>query len=121
MSGKESFPVKSAGNWTFHEDVPGKPGWIAPKGSPKEIVFADIPIEVGGLTIQYLQTYENIGTLTCVLEQKKTEVKSMTLNGLWEERVSETETSQFLDIPKGTYDLRCKSDGSKFKLLGLSS
>merc|ERR1719487_776965 len=30
--GKNAFPVKSVGNWEFKEDVPGKPGWIAPSG-----------------------------------------------------------------------------------------
>merc|ERR1719235_3151774 len=29
--GEKSFPIKSAGEWIFQEDIPGKPGWIASK------------------------------------------------------------------------------------------
>jgi len=123
LDGQKSFPVKSAGDWSFKEDVPGKPGWIASEGSKKEIVFTALPIKFGGLTIQYLQTYENAGAITCKLEQAGTarEVKSMTLSGLWEECVSLESTSQFFDIPAGHYDLRCQSDGGKFKLTGLQT
>merc|ERR1719428_1102244 len=121
--GEKTFKeiVKSKGHWVFEEDVPGKPGWIAWEGSPKEIVFTNIPIKVGGLRIQYLQTYENAGDVTCLLEDPKsnTQVKSITLKGLWQECASLEMTSEYFDIPKGKYDLRCKSDGAKFKLLGL--
>jgi len=118
--GEKTFPVKSAGQWAFQEDRPGKPGWIAPVGEPQEIVFTGLPIKVGGLTIEYLQTYENIGSLNCTLEKPGTQ-KSITLNGLWEERVSLKSVSQTLDIAPGKYDLRCRSDGKKFKLTGIQT
>lgn len=120
-NGEKAFPVKSAGQWVFKEDRAGKPGWIASEGSPTEIVFTGLPIEMGRLTIEYLQTYENIGDLTCTLEKDNTQVKSITLNGLWKEQVSLTSNSQLADIPKGKYDLRCRSDGKKFKLTGIQT
>lgn len=119
--GAKKFPVKSAGQWVFQEDVPGKPGWIAPSGSPTEIVFKDIKMQVGGLTFDYLQTYQDAGSIKCALEKEQKKVKSITLNGLWQECASLEMTSQFFDIPAGTYDLRCQSDGGKFKLTGLQS
>merc|ERR1719198_554958 len=68
--GEKSFPVKSAGEWVFQEDVPGKPGWIASSGSQKEIVFTNLSLKYGGLTLEYLRTYENAGKVQCTLEQQ---------------------------------------------------
>jgi hypothetical protein len=130
--GEKSFPVKNrtllevaiSGDWKFQEDEAGKPGWIASKGSQKEIVFTKISVQYGGLTIEYLRTYENAGVATCTLETQKeprTVVKRIVLNGLWDKCASLEATDQFFDIPAGTYDLRCRSNGQKFKLLGLQT
>lgn len=67
--GEDDFKIRSTGNWKFEEDVPGKPGWIAPAGDPTELVFADIPIQSGGMLIEFLKTYENIGSTTCMLRK----------------------------------------------------
>eukprot|EP00746_Dinoflagellata_sp_MGD_P157596 gnl/MRDRNA2_/MRDRNA2_86257_c0_seq2.p1 gnl/MRDRNA2_/MRDRNA2_86257_c0~~gnl/MRDRNA2_/MRDRNA2_86257_c0_seq2.p1 ORF type:complete len:364 (-),score=63.91 gnl/MRDRNA2_/MRDRNA2_86257_c0_seq2:143-1234(-) len=119
--GEKSFPVKSAGEWVFEEDIPGKPGWIASKGSEKEIIFTNLAMKYGGLALEYLRTYENAGNVTCTLEQEGKEVKSITLTGIWEQCASLETTDQFFDIPFGVYDLRCRSDGGRFKLFGLQT
>jgi len=117
--GKNAFPVQSAGDWVFKEDVPGKPGWIAPDSGPSQIVFTGLPIKRGALQVEYLRTYEHVGILECVLEKDNAQVKSFTLDGRWEECASLSTSSMVDNIPEGIYDLKCQTDGNKFKLTGL--
>jgi len=118
--GESKFaPVSHTSGWRFGEDRPGKPGWLAEaNGKQHEIVF-DIPVSKA-VHIEYLRSYENMGSVTCNLEGSK---DALELEGLWNNCASLGDHSVMqLAAPTKkptTKRLRCLSDGGKFKLMSI--
>ncbi|CAK9023902.1 Hypothetical protein SCF082_LOCUS16389 [Durusdinium trenchii] len=82
-------PKVLQGNWTLYEDVPGKPGWISTEpGSVMQIdlCFGKLPT----LTFTYLKSYEKMGAARLIMNGK-----SMEVSGLWDFKVSQSETFFF--------------------------
>eukprot|EP00746_Dinoflagellata_sp_MGD_P158732 gnl/MRDRNA2_/MRDRNA2_86545_c0_seq2.p1 gnl/MRDRNA2_/MRDRNA2_86545_c0~~gnl/MRDRNA2_/MRDRNA2_86545_c0_seq2.p1 ORF type:complete len:562 (+),score=85.52 gnl/MRDRNA2_/MRDRNA2_86545_c0_seq2:114-1799(+) len=142
--GENAFHAQPVpGSWSFYEDRPGKPGWIAEPGAQEEIVFQSIPVELGTIEIEFLRSYEGLGTTLCkvtaqdhqVLDACETQtiltrtsnfVKDSQKNtcearleGLWETHVSQATRIRLKTMSKGIFDIRCKTDQQKFKILGL--
>jgi len=120
--GESKFtPVSHTSGWHFGEDHAGKPGWLAEaNGDQHEIVF-DILISKA-VHIEYLRSYDNIGSATCNLEGSTEPLK---LEGLWDTCASLSDHS-VMELAKptkkpATKRLRCKSDGGKFKILSILS
>lgn len=114
---------KDTSVWSFGEDVPGKPGWLAAAhGTPGDIAFPVRTAE-GLLQVEFLGTYEHIGSMTCWLDAgEPSQGNSCRLDGLWRERVSMSRFAHMrTGLPPGQHILRCRSDGAKFKLLGLAA
>jgi len=114
------FPALNPGSWVFEEDVPGKPGWIA-TGVVSDIVF-DLPLietdDTFAVRLTFLQTYENIGTATCWLNDGFDGLEA--LSGRIEAHVSVPIDHVFTGkLSHGSNKLTCRSDGRKFKITGL--
>jgi len=112
-------PVDNVG-WEFGEDVKGKPGWIAKKGPPGEISFS-VPMAKGEIKVEYLRSYENIGTTICQLENSSgNKLGTLELPGLWDLQSSLSVYAEMsLQVEPGDHMLRCKSDGKKSKIMSI--
>lgn len=135
--GSQSFRVNSTNGWSFFEDVPGKPGWIAASGGVQRDIVFKLPVQRGVL-IEFLRSYEGLGSATCQLESLSAGTRpqgtKLTMHGLWDQCASLTQTMtlqiestpQSITEQKGEakmeeYLLRCRSDGGKFKITSILS
>merc|ERR1712190_240132 len=103
--GKSFEPIRADGDvWHYgDEDVKGRWGWIAEAGVKGEITF---PVETvsGRIIVEYLGTYENIGTATCWLDQELS--STCPLDGFWSHRFSQPKMSIMkADGPPGKHNL----------------
>merc|ERR1711990_1437071 len=72
--GRETFPLlkgTAAGLWSLYEDVPGKPGWIIDYNQSDKVdeskLVVSFPLALGNdgkVTINYLQSYYNMGKVS---------------------------------------------------------
>lgn len=56
------------GNWTYYEDVPGKPGWISTEEGSVIRFNVVLTAAYTRLLVGYLQSYENIGDMLMSVE-----------------------------------------------------
>jgi len=109
--------------WTFREDVPGKPGWIAGTTHRGGDISFSVETRSGWIQVEFLGTYENIGYVTVWLDDEApAEVDSCTLDGFWPERTSQSRFALLrTGLAPGRHTLKLRSHGAKFKLLGVAS
>lgn len=153
--GFAAFVSASASKWRLGADRPGKYGWIAndvpaelvnlekpQRGWPllstyprysklkaSEIVFL-VRSTLGIVFVDYLSSYNNIGSATCQLEDLQGQAlgPSVTIDALWSKQMS---ISQRVTLEMGTTPpgglrgpnvaVRCTEEGKKFKFIGISS
>ncbi|CAE8628492.1 unnamed protein product [Polarella glacialis] len=122
------FPaaVGDSSTWAFGEDVPGKPGWIAnlhgAANQDQDIVF-DVILGFGRVRIDFLSSYENVGSATCWLEGQDSVKTRVRINGLWKQKVSIASSVWMMTNSSAPelHHLKCRADGKKFKILGVFS
>merc|ERR1719161_2820936 len=106
--------------WQLKEDVKGKMGWIADAtGKQEEITFKNVALgKKGRVNIEFLQSYQDLGKATCKLVNKKGTAGELQLDGIWPIRSSQLSYAKLntKNAPPGLYDLKCTSDGKKFKI-----
>lgn len=155
-TGFPAFVSANSSKWRLGADRPGKYGWIAneepqiplvPKVNkvhrrwptlkqygryaelkPGEIVFL-VRLTGGLIFLEYLSSYENIGSATCQLEDMEQNPlgAAVKIDALWSEKVSITtrvtlEAEKIPRLRRGfNAAVRCTEDGKKFKLLGIAS
>lgn len=111
--------------WYFGEDVPGKPGWIAnPTNSSDSGISFVLNVTKGGwVRLEFLATYENIGAVTIWMDDDSaTTGNECIVNGLWSDHSSQAQSVVMqATLPSGQHVVHVRSDGNKFKILGLSS
>jgi hypothetical protein len=150
---KAANPVKGT-TWKLREDVPGKLGFIGHPSAPSElqrtiqfeVLCKASPMNEGAIVkMYYLRSYENMGmarvTLSSSGGHEEGVLHHVTLDGLWDERVSLPDELE-LDVPTGSYllsvtvltpeeivsgslnttdrDVKKSADANKFKILALS-
>jgi len=118
--GPQGFPARTDA-WSFYEDVPGRPGWIAPAGRTVDITF-EVKVDPAtnvDLYLMFVVTHDTeFGEATCSFADG---AQNTTING-W----SSNPKSYFQDmqvgsgLPGGTHLLRCSNLGHKFKIVGLT-
>ena len=155
-TGFPAFVSANSSKWRLGADRPGKYGWIAneepqiplvPKVNkvhrrwptlkqygryaelkPGEIVFL-VRLTGGLIFLEYLSSYENIGSATCQLEDMEQNPlgAAVKIDALWSEKVSITtrvtlEAEKIPRLRRGfNAAVRCTEDCKKFKLLGIAS
>lgn len=143
--------VGKSSNWKLGAERKSstKPGWVANSelkwvwpvqyDLAKHYLSAKLPatdilfllrLSVGTVFLDYLATYENIGSITCGLEDLKGRKigPSFRVEGLWSRSVSLVErvkisASQVPELPPKEVNavLRCREAGQKFKIFGITS
>eukprot|EP00438_Fugacium_kawagutii_P009247 Skav231858 [mRNA] locus=scaffold2307:159157:160678:+ [translate_table: standard] len=97
---------------------------------PATDILFPLRLFVGTVFLDYMATYENIGSVTCGLEDLKgrTIGPSFEVDALWSRRVSLAErvkisASQVPELPPEEPNavLRCREEGQKFKIFGVTS
>eukprot|EP00435_Cladocopium_sp_Y103_P051376 s273_g15.t3 len=91
-----------------------------------EIMFL-VSLKGGLVFVEYLSSYENVGSATCQLEDMEQNPlgPEMKIDALWSERMSITtrvmlEAEKIPKLQRGFNTAGCKDDGKKFKLLGIT-
>jgi len=110
-------PVAHDRAWIFEEDVPGKPGWIARASEPAGEISFTVGTKVGWLQVEFLATYEHIGSVSLWLESSTSE--TCLLDGLWTDKSSQSRFALMKVGSAGNHTLHFRSQGEKFKLLGI--
>ena len=102
-------------SWVFAADSKSKYGWIAQPGVEGEIRF-QVETCLGQVFVEYLRTYENIGSATCQAGSGP----SVELEGFIGERVSISGFGRLQAEPiDGPQTVTCRSRGQKFKILSV--
>lgn len=102
-------------SWVYAEDVKGKPGWISLPGMTGAIAF-EVSTRIGDVIVEYLTTYVGTGTAFCQLGDGH----ELVLDARIVQKVSVSAFSRLHAEPSnGVYNLTCRSDGRKFKLLSI--
>lgn len=110
--------------WSYGKDVLTKPsGWIAHDAAAAGDISFEVWTLQGWIQIEFLGTYEGVGSATCWLDTPEPGLgNECVLHGLWEHRYSLARLVHMrTGLPSGRHVLHCRSDGKKFKLLGVSS
>merc|ERR1712217_71438 len=120
--GRSAFILEGIDNatWVFRADRKGKAGWVANEGVSGKIGFT-LATHKGSIQVEVLGTYENIGSVTCWLDEAEPHIgNECRLDGLWRDKVS---LSRFYymrtSLPSGRHILWCRSDRQKFKIISL--
>eukprot|EP00415_Alexandrium_ostenfeldii_P001142 UN1142 len=116
--------VEHHGGWQFARDLPTKPfGWLLPSGSPpgRTIELKVNASDGGWIRLDYLSTYENIGSITCWVDGISPE-QGCSVDAIQDAEFSVVR-SAYIGLPGGlgTQLLQCRSNGGKFKVLGIAS
>lgn len=124
--GGQSCP--SQGGWKLYEDRPGKPGWI---GEADNSVI-QFPLRFGAvpkLNINYLRSYEGMGTANLLYQDlKRNKTMEFGMAGKWSSKTSQTVALSWDRILMGlglenkevVFGLRL-TDGPKFKVTDVFS
>ncbi|CAE7560173.1 unnamed protein product [Symbiodinium natans] len=131
---------KPQGNETGNvTDAPRLPMRAKPVAATHYAQFDDLPatdivfiihLGIGGVLVEYLSTYNNIGSASCQVEDLSGRIISQVsrLNGLWDKHMSMSSQAVFFANmtqlardSKGTAAFRCRSEGKKFKILSIST
>jgi len=107
--------AKDVVGWRWYEDTPGKLGWIA-EGKDNTITFP-IHVNHGQLTIEFLSTYDNIGSAYCSIDAEDL----CEIQGFWNHKSSQSNFATLHTSSKGQAQVTCKSDGHKFKIISIST
>lgn len=111
-------PQKS---WHYGVDVKGKPGgWLATVGAPSGVIEFPVRTYAGWIQIEFLKTYENIGSIKCWTEYHDLSSNACDIDGQWASHVSMPGFYYMkTKLGPGVHQLRCKSDGRKFKITSI--
>ena len=127
-------------DWSLYEDRPAKPGWITEVVDGENLTFNVKFSSSPRLVVQYLRSYENIGTAEMGIDSFwawtssqfpniRTETNRFPLRAWWEHRMSVTESLLFKPFAEGLAHEGSRSasvsfrlvEGSKFKVTGVIS
>jgi len=118
--GAQGFPATTDA-WSFYEDMPGRPGWIAPVGRTVDITF-QVQVDKGKKLDLYIMVIvghtKDFGAADCWLDDG---AQNTTIDG-W----SSNPKSYYQDVQVGsalnggTHLLHCSNKGHKFKIVGLT-
>lgn len=119
----DAFIIEEEG-WQFARDLPTKPfGWLVPANVSEgsTIAFKVDASEGGWIRLDYLSTYENIGSVTRWAGGFKREHGCL-IDAILKGSFS-VERSAYIGLPSKSpaTSLTCSSNGGKFKVLGLAS
>jgi len=84
---KQTHAADVTGDWSFFEDISGKPGWIANQPGQQQhfrLRFGLVP----ALAVTYLRSYEGMGSAILTLNN----MTAPTLHGHWDEKTSVSQT-----------------------------
>ncbi|CAE7201174.1 unnamed protein product [Symbiodinium sp. CCMP2592] len=126
--------------WSLYEDRPAKPGWITKVVTGENLTFNVNFSSSPRLVVQYLRSYENIGTAEMSIDSFwawtssqfpniRTETRRFPLRAWWEHRMSVTESLLFKPFAEGLAHAGSRSasvsfrlvEGSKFKVIAVIS
>jgi len=117
--------VEGHDGWQFARDLPTKPfGWLVPSGSPAGETI-DLRVNAsrrGWIRLDYLSTYDDIGSVTCWVDGVDP-AQGCFINALMARSGFSMLRSAYIGL-SGSLEaalLRCRSNGGKFKVLGIAS
>jgi hypothetical protein len=119
MEYRERFPAINHSGWKLYADVEGKPGWVANATKQGEIQFkVKTAKEAGSVILEYLTTYEGIGSAECRLDDGEPQ----TLNGKVTAKASLGKIAVFNAVGRNEErTLTCRTNMEKFKILNVRS